>query len=159
MSALPDLIALIEPLARRFYGEPNQRLSRGNELRFGTNGSLSVDIKLGRWFDFEEGSMSAPREGLARYRSERGAWLETSPSDLPKPMNVRLALRRSEERGFSSSRALRPGLAVAREHRGDCGCTGGVGATAPGHADADTGRSPGQVDVVRCSPDRGTERQ
>ena len=53
MSALPDLIALIEPLARRFYGEPNQRLSRGNELRFGTNGSLSVDIKLGRWFDFE----------------------------------------------------------------------------------------------------------
>jgi hypothetical protein len=33
------LIALLGPLARRYFGEPNQRLSRprAHELRFGTN--------------------------------------------------------------------------------------------------------------------------
>jgi len=49
-----DLIALIEPLARQFFGEPNRHLSRANELRFGSNGSLKIDLKQGTWFDFEE---------------------------------------------------------------------------------------------------------
>src|SRR5262245_26206417 len=50
-----DLIALMDPLARRFFGEPNPHLSKkgANELRFGSNGSLKVDLKNGRWFDFE----------------------------------------------------------------------------------------------------------
>ena len=51
--------------------------------------------------------MSAPREGLARYRSVRGAWLETSPSDLPKPMNVRL--RFAGPRSGALARAGRSG--------------------------------------------------
>src|SRR5215831_13956566 len=53
-----DLIALIEPLARKFFGEPNEHLSRTpsrpNELRFGSNGSLKIDLKRGTWFDFED---------------------------------------------------------------------------------------------------------
>src|SRR5215831_9818538 len=48
-----EIAELIEPLARAFYGEPNRRLSKEDELRFGTNGSLSIDIKNGTWFDFE----------------------------------------------------------------------------------------------------------
>src|SRR5215813_2112266 len=48
------LIALIETLARKFFGEPNRNLSNAKELRFGNNGSLKVDLKKGTWFDFEE---------------------------------------------------------------------------------------------------------
>src|SRR5262245_29470576 len=50
-------------------------------------------------------------------------------------------------------------LVGAREHSGDRSCTGEVGLAAPGHADTDAGRSPGQVDVVPCRPDRGAEPQ
>jgi hypothetical protein len=53
-----ELIALIEPLARKFFGEPNYDLSRTysrpNELRFGTNGSLKIDVEKGTWYDFED---------------------------------------------------------------------------------------------------------
>jgi hypothetical protein len=49
-----ELIALIETLARKFYGEPNRHLSNAKELRFGNNGSLKIDLKKGTWFDFED---------------------------------------------------------------------------------------------------------
>jgi len=53
-----ELIALIETVARKFYGEPNYDLSRTysrpNELRFGTNGSLKIDVENGTWYDFED---------------------------------------------------------------------------------------------------------
>lgn len=50
-----DLGREIEAVARQLYGEPNKRLSGKTELRFGSNGSLSVDIKGGRWYDHEHG--------------------------------------------------------------------------------------------------------
>ena len=46
-----DFDALMEPVAIRLLGEPSQK--RGNDWRYGTRGSLSVDIKNGRWFDYE----------------------------------------------------------------------------------------------------------
>jgi putative DNA primase/helicase len=51
-----DLAAVIEPVARRLLGEPNVRMSTKTELRFGTNGSVSVVIagkKRGTWYDHE----------------------------------------------------------------------------------------------------------
>ena len=45
---------LIEPVARRLLGEPNARLSNARELRFGTHGSMSIDLKKGTWFDHED---------------------------------------------------------------------------------------------------------
>jgi hypothetical protein len=48
-----DLIALIGKLAQHFYGLPNKQLSSDKELRFGTHGSLSVDLEKGTWFDHE----------------------------------------------------------------------------------------------------------
>jgi hypothetical protein len=48
-----DLIALIGPIARHFFGPPNPRLSTATELRFGTHGSLAVDLIKGVWFDHE----------------------------------------------------------------------------------------------------------
>jgi hypothetical protein len=45
--------SIIEPVARELLGEPNGKLSNGKELRFGTRGSMSVDLEKGVWFDNE----------------------------------------------------------------------------------------------------------
>ncbi len=50
---MADLRAHIGDVARHLYGEPNKRLSSSNELRFGSNGSLAIDLKNGRWYDHE----------------------------------------------------------------------------------------------------------
>jgi RecA-family ATPase len=55
-----DLIALIEPLARRFFGEPDPTRSRGNVLYFGSRGQLEVDVKQGRWFDHDTQKSGGP---------------------------------------------------------------------------------------------------
>src|SRR5215203_2681841 len=34
-------------------GEPNRALSSTTELRYGTNGSLAIDLTAGTWFDHE----------------------------------------------------------------------------------------------------------
>ncbi len=46
----------IEQQARERWGEPNARLSNAVELRFGSQGSKSVNRETGEWFDFEEWS-------------------------------------------------------------------------------------------------------
>jgi hypothetical protein len=51
-----DFASYIEAVARRLCGEPNKRLSTRRQLRFGTNGSLAVEIggkNRGTWFDHE----------------------------------------------------------------------------------------------------------
>jgi hypothetical protein len=48
-----DFAAIIGPVARRLLGEPNKRLSKRNELRFGTHGSMAVNLVAGTWFDHE----------------------------------------------------------------------------------------------------------
>ncbi len=49
-----DFAGLIGPVALRLCGEPNKRLSSKTELRFGKNGSLSVDLEKGTAYDHEE---------------------------------------------------------------------------------------------------------
>jgi putative DNA primase/helicase len=56
MTDLPDLRLHTEEIARRLLGRPNERLSTSNQLRFGNNGSVAVEIsgpKQGEWFDHE----------------------------------------------------------------------------------------------------------
>jgi putative DNA primase/helicase len=56
MTGWPDLWPHTEEIARRLLGQPNERLSTRDQLRFGTNGSLAVEIagpKHGEWFDHE----------------------------------------------------------------------------------------------------------
>jgi hypothetical protein len=48
-----DFANLIESVARRLLGEPNATLSTREELRWGSKGSLAVDIKRGRWYNHE----------------------------------------------------------------------------------------------------------
>ena len=46
----------IEQQARERWGEPNARLSNAEEIKFGSQGSKSVNRETGAWFDFEEWS-------------------------------------------------------------------------------------------------------
>lgn len=60
----------IADLARELLGEPNRELSCAQQLRFGTKGSMAVEIAgkdAGRWFDHEEGTGGAGLE-LIRHR-------------------------------------------------------------------------------------------
>lgn len=43
----------MEAVARKLLGEPNAHLSSAAELRFGSHGSLSVDLEKGTYFDHE----------------------------------------------------------------------------------------------------------
>jgi hypothetical protein len=49
-----DFVALMEPIARHLFGAPN-RGSKADDLRWGTNGSLSVNPKKGVWHCYESG--------------------------------------------------------------------------------------------------------
>src|SRR5947209_2544524 len=42
-------------VARHLLGEPNDNLSTKDELRFGTRGSMKIDLPKGTWFDHEAG--------------------------------------------------------------------------------------------------------
>jgi hypothetical protein len=43
----------IEPIARVLLGAPNKHLSKPTELRYGTHGSLKIDLNKNAWFDHE----------------------------------------------------------------------------------------------------------
>jgi hypothetical protein len=43
----------IEPVARALLGAPNKLLSKDKELRYGTHGSLKIDLNRNAWFDHE----------------------------------------------------------------------------------------------------------
>jgi putative DNA primase/helicase len=56
LGAEPDFAAIIEPVARELLGEPNRSLSTQVCLRFGSRGSLAIQIggaNKGTWFDHE----------------------------------------------------------------------------------------------------------
>jgi len=56
MPDTPDFAALIEPVARKLLGDPNREYSTRNQLRFGSRGSMAVDIagpKAGTWYSHE----------------------------------------------------------------------------------------------------------
>jgi phage/plasmid primase-like uncharacterized protein len=69
----------IAHLARELLGEPNRELSSAQQLRFGTKGSVAVEIdgaNKGRWYDHEHGAGGAGLELIA-YRlglDGKAAW-------------------------------------------------------------------------------------
>jgi hypothetical protein len=54
MTAGADLSRHMEAVAVALFREPNRRQSKGKELRFETNGSMSVDIEKGTFYSHEE---------------------------------------------------------------------------------------------------------
>jgi hypothetical protein len=49
-----DLASHMQTVAAALCGEVNARLSTKTEMRFGRNGSLSVDLEKGTWYDHQE---------------------------------------------------------------------------------------------------------
>jgi len=70
----------MEPVARELLGEPNQRLSSKRELRFGTHGSMSVDLEKGVWQDHEAGEGGGVLDLIKRQIGLEGSaafrWME-----------------------------------------------------------------------------------
>jgi hypothetical protein len=61
-----ELARHMEAVVRKLLGEPNRRLSTKDELRFGTHGSLSVDLQKGTWFSHEDGDGGGVLDLIAR---------------------------------------------------------------------------------------------
>lgn len=80
MATTSDLAAQMEPVARLLLGNPNKRLSSKKELRWGKNGSLSVDLEKGTWFDHEAKAGGGVVDLIARETGEAGSdaidWLK-----------------------------------------------------------------------------------
>lgn len=53
MTAAGIFAPIMDQVARRLLGEPNQALSHNGTLRWGTHGSFKVDLELGVWHDKE----------------------------------------------------------------------------------------------------------
>jgi predicted P-loop ATPase len=83
-----DFRTIMEPLARRFFGEPNHAQSTKTELRFGSNGSKSVDLQHGVWHDHEEGVGGGVLDLVERmtglHGQERLEWLESNGFMSPR---------------------------------------------------------------------------
>lgn len=76
-----DWPAIMAPVARRLLGEPNRSLSSQHDRRYGTHGSLSVDLRKGRWYDHEAcdggGVVDLIRRETGLANGEAAAWLKT----------------------------------------------------------------------------------
>ncbi len=86
--AAPEFVRAIGPVARELLGEPNRALSSKAELRFGTRGSLAVELAAGTWFDHELGQGGGLLDLVQRERrTDRPgalAWLHDR-KHLPPP--------------------------------------------------------------------------
>ena len=74
-----DWAAIAEAVVRDLLGDPNPRLSRGRQWRYGRHGSLSVDLEKGVWHDFETdeggGVLHLNRREQHRDTAEAFRWL------------------------------------------------------------------------------------
>src|SRR5438874_8252655 len=77
-----DLRGLMGEVARILLGTPNRGLSRGKEMRYGTRGSLSIDLAKGVWRDHETGEGGGVLDLIERETQLRGDarfdWLRES---------------------------------------------------------------------------------
>ena len=76
-----DYASLMEPVATKLLGEPNQNLSKPpRDVRFGNHGSTTVDYENGRWFDHENqvggGVLDLIANKTGRTIGEAQAWLK-----------------------------------------------------------------------------------
>jgi putative DNA primase/helicase len=85
MSDFPDLCPHIAKIAQHVLGEPNKELSTFRQWRFGSHGSVAVEIAgpgRGRWFDHEAGIGGGPWELLtikgSMRKDEAIKWLRES---------------------------------------------------------------------------------
>jgi hypothetical protein len=93
-----DFAALMGPVAAILFGEPNARLSKPpNDVRYGTNGSMSINLTDGKFYDHENkvggGVLDLIKHKTGRDHAEAMEWLRkqglrngsTAPRSSPKP--------------------------------------------------------------------------
>jgi RecA-family ATPase len=89
MSATTDFAGMIGPVARELLGEPNPRLSKERELRYGSNGSLSVDLDKDTWYSHESEVGGGVIDLVRAYGSDQPSdWLRANGflrDDAPVP--------------------------------------------------------------------------
>src|SRR5947209_4566507 len=95
MTGLTEFGVRMGPVAKLLLGEPNPELSNGHELRYGSHGSLSVDLDAGTWFD-HEGKVGGGVLDLVRRQlrcDQAGAldWLREKAILEPRPERPRRA--------------------------------------------------------------------
>jgi hypothetical protein len=85
----------INAVARRIFGEPNRKLSKGDEMRYNARGSLCVFVsgpRKGTWADYETGEGGGCLDLViygkqARDRAEAAVWCEQR-GYIPKSGNA-----------------------------------------------------------------------
>lgn len=101
---------LMEPVATRLFGQPNQRLSKPpKEVRFGAHGSVSVDYQTGKFYDFEAkhggGVVDLVQHKLGCDHTGAVSWLRREGllpgSTPPKPKLVQDAPRITAEYDYT----------------------------------------------------------
>jgi hypothetical protein len=105
-------------VARDLYGEPNAHLSNQKELRFGKNGSMSVDLERGTFYDHSEkqGGGVLWAIGQATGRTGAGAveWMREKGFDIedrrPAPPPSAYAKDARPATGGSSGEWTPPGI-------------------------------------------------
>ena len=90
-----DLARHIAEIAERVLGEPNRKLSTRKQLRFGSHGSLCIELagpKMGEWYDHEAGVGGGPRE-LLKIKGN------LADADIPGWLERNLGIRQQERAG------------------------------------------------------------
>ena len=82
-----NLGRLMEPVARHLLGEPNKEFSDTTELRYGSHGSLAIDLKHGRWYDHEAqvggGVLALVARNIGCGNGEAVEWLREQGFEVP----------------------------------------------------------------------------
>ena len=87
MTERSDIAASMPAVARKLLGDPNKAMSSGSELRWGSRGSLAVDLQKGTWFDHEAGQGGGVLDLIRRERkcsiADALQWLNGEGEHVP----------------------------------------------------------------------------
>ena len=111
-------------IAIALLGEPNEKLSKPSELRWGTFGSLSVDIEKGTFYDHEQASGGGLTQLIALHGKDPKTFLdqlginnEFTPASSPK---VVARYEYKDEQNKPSYEVIRFEPKTFRQRRFDC---------------------------------------
>ena len=86
---MTDLSRHMAAVATRLLGDPNKALSSPKEWRYGTRGSLSVDLEKGTWYDHEQGTGGGVIDLICRETGQPNGvaieWLRAEGFDVEEP--------------------------------------------------------------------------
>jgi hypothetical protein len=93
MTERSDIAASMPAVAAALLGEANRKMSSRYETRWGTKGSMSVDLQKGTWFDHEAGVGGGVLDLIRRERKcttrEALVWLESIGEAIPVVRDVK----------------------------------------------------------------------